>query len=393
MAADNTIFVGTGQAGDFSSLDHASLRVDPSITNQIHAEEPNQAPFLRLLERLPAKHVTQRVHDVQTSQELEFTTLVDGAVVSTTEETVVFDDTSLMAEWDMLLNVTTREQLMVLSVTNGTTAECKRGVNSTAVNIGDDDQIVLLAIAREEGAAKGNLRFKNTASHTTWTQEVEYVTGLTTAAMAQAVRGAPQESLLVAQAISSHQRMSERALLFSQGGSLTPDADTNNLPFFTMEGLREIATANNDAAVGGAMTWEELVAGIQTPSRFGRTRKRVGFTSQTIMTLLSQMPELRDSFRTPKTSTLGFELLHITGPGVDLTLIESFAMEDATITDEIIIADMGELALIEFLPTKVMRNIQDNGSQRKEWSIIRNFGLECTNLRTTGIISGITSVE
>lgn len=110
--------------------------------------EPSETTEYKWFERDPVKRVVY----------------AKGAVASTTEETVVFDDNSsagaaaglnvdgIIQVGSVLYNTATGEGIRLKSKNSAGSFEVERGFIGTAVNIGDNNEFVVITLGKDEGA-------------------------------------------------------------------------------------------------------------------------------------------------------------------------------------------------------------------------------------------------
>lgn len=248
------IAVSTGAYGQTDLL-----RI-PDVDPMFHMLNDGSALFYRMLNMLakdsPANEPRFEFFE---DDKYPVRTTVDGAVASTTEETVLFTD-AIFAVNSLAYNKTTGE-CMLVNTDNATVGEyeCTRGVqDTTAANIGDGDEIILLGTALPEGAdANGGIAILPTKDYNFCSffsqgcnsTDVQELTNMLNGT-GQMGREFKKQTLFLMEQMDQHLRWSSR---FSETHS---DGQLYHTGGFNDRVTTNDQTWDTTTATGAPLTWE-----------------------------------------------------------------------------------------------------------------------------------------
>lgn len=178
---------------------------------------------------------------------------INSGALNSASTTIPVDDSSMMVPGMILQNPTTKENMIVDTVPNGTSITVTRGVGTVAAGaMADNEKLYQVGTAFEEGSTRPAALNNTPVRITNLTQIFRNTWALTdTARAVQVIAGETNIAESRADCAAFHAADIEKALFFGQKSNGT----RNGRPFRTMEGL--IAAINNtgyySSIYGGAV--------------------------------------------------------------------------------------------------------------------------------------------
>jgi hypothetical protein len=252
----------SGIAVPTGAYDATDLLRIPDVDPMFHMLNDGSALFYRILNML-AKDApaTEPRFEFFEDDKYPVRTTVNGAVASTTEETVTFTD-AIFAVNSLAYNKTTGE-CMLVNTDNATVGEyeCTRGVQgTTAANIGDGDEIILIGTALPEGAdANGGIAILPTKDYSFVSFFSQGCNSTDVQELTDMLNGAGQlnnefrkQTLFLMEQMDQHIRWSSRY----------SEAHSDGQMYYT-GGFNDRVTTN-DISWTGTLTWEDFNTDMNT---------------------------------------------------------------------------------------------------------------------------------
>jgi hypothetical protein len=206
----------------------------------------------------------QTKYEVIEKDALGRTWTVNGAVASTTEQTVVFASTTGLQKGMLLRekSSTSPEYISIQTVTNTTDVEAARNVSATAYQIPDGAVFVCVGYAQKDGGSKRALRAQVATNRKRYLQNFRNPWGITeqfdqvkqlvsTSAWTEEMKQAQQQ----------HQYDKEFSCWMNPNADSTTDADGNTVNL-SRGFLAELTATGNTVDCQGAMTTQKLLGEV-----------------------------------------------------------------------------------------------------------------------------------
>jgi hypothetical protein len=131
-----------------------AARLPVDMADKIAILDASKNPFLTFLKNIKkdARVVYNPKFNWLEDALLGNYTLKNGANASTSNTSMVVDDGSIFRNYDIVKNMTTGEVMLVTGVTSNTLTVVRGYGSSSAVNVGDDDEFLIIGNAQEENA-------------------------------------------------------------------------------------------------------------------------------------------------------------------------------------------------------------------------------------------------
>lgn len=322
---------------------------------------------------------------------------VNGAVASTSEETVVFDERAdRLKTGDMFYNENTGEFLRVISVTNSTTAELERGVaNSTAVNIGDGDVFTYVGSAFREGAPKATGTSFNPTKAYNFTQIFRDPIEWTRTAMKTKLRYT-SDIMKEDRRRTSHKHSIgiERAFWL---GARYETMESSQPLRFTGGIIQAIPAANKQAVqgAGGFLDYDEFESYFPRIFEYGSDEK-LGFASIQVLSHLSTLVRKNSKIEVmPVAKEFGMNIRRFVTPAGTLALTEHplFGRGGGFLADSLVIVDTAKFKYRYITDTVLLKDREDRGTDGKSEEYLTECGLEYHNTETFFQLSGILGAQ
>lgn len=227
-------FVGMFNTGNFTT-DLAKKSFAGMITRLM----PNgTAPLFGLTSMLASETAVAVEHGYFSKTALFPSMKANGAVASTTTQTLTVDSTANLLPGMILQNTRTYENVLINQVLSSTQVNMTRGVGTiAAANINDDDDFYQVGNAFEEGSDRPTALNITPVRITNYTQIFRNTWALTdTARATQVIAGETTVAESKQDCAAFHAADIEKALFFGQKSSGT----RNGKPFRTMDGLLSV---------------------------------------------------------------------------------------------------------------------------------------------------------
>jgi hypothetical protein len=308
-----------------------------------------------------------------------------AAVASTTTQTIPVAHGSYFQQWDLILNTRTGEYLRVDSVV-GNELNTTRGIGSTAANLNETDELMIVGTAQPEGDTSKTPRSIVPTQFENYTEIFREPFELSETAANADYQVSPHEwDRKQARASVEHAKNIELANLFGRRSSTTPG--TNEVR--TTGGALSFITTNQTDA-GGTLSEAEFGAFMETGLRYG-TEDKILFASGVVLQALNKFPASKQITKNDE-HTYGMNVTRYEGPFGAIHTVWHKLLTGSKYGGYGILIDMTEVAFRPFnnRDTKLLMNRQPNNQDAKLAEFLTEQGLEFTQQRAHAVLSGVT---
>ena len=361
------------------------------MADKIAELEPDASPLTVFVKRLnKRKTINPKFEWLENDLEPRFDAINDATppVAATTTWTV--DNGDRFHAQDIVYVTRTGETVRVTAVsTNDLTVV--RGVGSTAADLADDDELLIIGSAAREGDTSKTPVSHNPTKITGYTQIFRTPFELTETLRHSANQTKPHDwNLQANHAGIEHMKDLEYAFLFGHPSETIPASEH---PRRTTGGFYHYATQNETDA-GGTLTETEFFAGLRTVFRYG-SKTKLGLASRLAVDVLNSFPRGKLEV-TQSEKTYGVRVMRYISPHGDLNLVTHNLLEGEEFGGHIAIVDLDNTAY-RYLAnengsrdSKILTNRQANDADTRKDEYLAEVGLQIGQPKTHGSITGIT---
>lgn len=310
---------------------------------------------------------------------------VSAAVASTTTTAIPVAHATYFQMWDLVLNSRTGE---VFRVDQALASELivTRGVGSTAANINENDEIIIVGTAQPENDTSKVARsiLPSTFENQTQIFREEYEISNTAANVSYQVN--PKEwDRKERRAAVEHALNIEYAFLFGRKSTTQP----GSFPVRTTAGALSFISTNQ-ADAGGILSEAEFNAYMAMVFRYG-TPDKLSFLSSAAIQALGKFPASKQITKNDET-TYGMDVTKYTGPFGTIHTVYHRLLEGAKYGGYMITIDMPNVTYraLNNRDTKINPNIQPPDQDGRKNEFLTEAGLEFGQQRTHGVMTGIS---
>jgi len=307
----------------------------------------------------------------------------NGAVAAVSENIIV-DNYTYFTAGDIIKVPRTGECMKCLTASSATITATRGFGETAAAIINDNDTLVIIGNANEEGATMPTMKSNNEAEVYNYTQIFRTPFGVTATENASKEYGGKDLSVQRKKKGIEHAVDIERAFLFGERKLLT--SGTHYLR--TTRGLLKFISTNV-TNIGGLMSKQQLDTFCQGVFQYG-SNKRLLLCSPTLLTAISQLGAGMLNI-VPSDKVFGLSIKEYLTPHGTLYLAKHKLLE-STYDGYGIAVDVDNLKyrFLEGRDTKLNTNVQANDEDGERDEYITECGLECRQEQTHGILKGVT---
>lgn len=381
IEVDNTLFhVGEPTAYTLIALTGGEIYKDGSAT-------PQKVPG-KIKKQLTSEVEYKVIEKSPKAREIT----VNGAVASTSTESITVDSQTVLTVGTVLENKATGEIMYVHTVTSATAIVCRRNLGSTTFQIADNAVLRIVGYAATEGGPKRSIRSQLAAARARKTQIFKTSFGVTGTAQAIKYEVNPngwQEEQT--QAAVDHNKDREFSFWFNAAVDSTTDVDGNTVTL-TRGILAEIRGDHDDVDVSSSFTEDDFFGEVAAKIfEYGPQRKAYlcDSTQRSIINGFARSKLLMKSTET----MYGFTAQEIdTGHGIlEILPTSVFTANMDTGTNGFGVALDLERVKYRFLEGRdsfLQNNIETAGTDAKEAQFITECGLSLLCLPHHVIVAG-----
>lgn len=369
------------------------------VDTTLHYLEPDAAPLTAFMTQGMKKKYAAKNPQFEW-QEKGIVPKADQAAATavTAATTITVDNAAYFGVFDIVRAVPTGEVFRVTAVDTSTDVlTISRAVGSTtAAQIADNADLLIIGNARAEGADKGNPRSYQETVPFNYTQIFQHEfgeTGTQSATQSYVDGRAGAKTRLRREKAWEHRVDKERAFLFGERNRDT--TDTNNPLNFT-GGLLYWATSNNKN-MGGAMSEAEIEDSLEDVFTYASgSNTRILLASPKIISVLDQLAAGRIQTVSDRKATYGIGVkTWVTGHG-ELVIVKHHLLTDgaggAGYGGYGFLVDPSKISYVYMngRDTKLETNTETNGADRWEELYRSECGIAVHNPEHAGIWTGVT---
>jgi len=375
--------------GVFGSTNYEASIKKLDIRDTIFQLQPEVAPFVTLLQKLPkVKAVDTEVKWFEDDL-LGNYTQVNGAVASTTQLYFVVDDESIFQEGEVIKNVTTGELMRITSIEAAShKLFVVRGWGTTgAVNLGDNDYIYKLGSAMTEGWTSPESLVTAKVAKSNYLQIFSKTITITETADNISVYGGNRRDFERKKKGVELKREIESQLLFGEPKEDTTGSQkrwqTGGVYYFIKGTAPELDMSSSALTES---SWESFLKDLFL---YGSSEKWV-FTGPLILSQISQFATGKQRFEPGQTTTYGVKINKYHSANGDVNLVK----------DQHFIGPFAGYAFALDMDELVYRYLQNsdiqlklNLQEKKDHYILDEYfghiGLEIHHAKMHGILYGV----
>lgn len=366
-----------------ANVDSGSLAIE--VGKQISLLEPNIQVLTAFTRELKKESTPAVVFKWKEDERKSRFDTVNGAVASTTTQEIAVAHGTYFQQWDLVLNSRTGEVLRVDSVT-GNTLVTTRGIGSTAANLNDADELIIVGQAQPENDTSKVARslLPSTFENQTQIFRTPYELSETAANVTYMV--APNEwDRKQQRAGAEHALDIEYAFLFGRKSTTQP----GSYPVRTTAGALSFISTNQ-ADAGGVLSEAEFNAYMAMVFRYG-TPDKLSLMSSAAIQALGKFPASKQITKNDET-TYGMDVTRYTGPFGTIHTVYHRLLEGSKYGGYMITMDMPNVTYrpLNNRDTKLLKARQPNDQDGKKDEFLSETGLEFGQQRTHGVMTGIT---
>ncbi|HWR54906.1 MAG TPA: DUF5309 family protein [Negativicutes bacterium] len=373
--------------GVTSTGDIASYRQKIDMSEKIAQLRPNAAPLTVLLKRMKNKRTVYNPEYDWMEDDLyarwDAINAAAGYAVGITA--LVVDNALYFIEGDTVKVPRTGEVMLVTAINTTTnTLTVKRGYGTTAAAaLVDNDPLVIIGNANEEGAGLRGIRAQDPNKVTNYTQIFRTPVGLTRTQDKTRNHGPKEKAYQRMKAGIMHKVDMERAFLFGEKGK---DTGTQGKPRRTTAGILSYMTYNvldcsaATPTAGAINTWLEEVF------LYGSSEK-VLLASAKLCTIFDNIAE--NKLQTvPGAKTYGVAIKEYLSTHGKLYIVKHPLLEGAVYGKYGIAVDMENIAYcpLDASDTQLLTNRQNNDEDQEKDEYLTEAGIELRLPKTHAII-------
>lgn len=308
-----------------------------------------------------------------------------AAVASTTTQEIPVAHGTYFQQWDLILDTRTGELMRVDNVT-GNTLNVTRAIGSTAANLNENDEIMLISTAQPEGDTSKTPRSLVPTLFENYTEIFREPFEISeTAANATYIVSPKEWDRKQQRAAVEHAKNIEYANIFGRKSATNP----GTAEVRTTGGALSFITTNQTDA-GGVVSEAEFGTFLKSVLRYGSPDK-LAFCSGTALLALNKFPASKQITKNDE-KTYGMDVTRYEGPFGSIHTVWDKLLEGQKYEGYMIVMDMQNVAQRPFRnrDTKLLPNRQPNNQDAKLAEYLTEQGLEFGEQRTHGVLTGIT---
>jgi hypothetical protein len=362
----------------------------PDIASAVAELEPESAPLTVLVNRLNSTPtVNPEYKHFEDDLEPRFDAIDNGGGYTSADTALAVDNGAYYHEHGLVLVTRTKEMLRVTSVV-GDTINVVRGVGSTAAALLDDDELLLVGTAMQEGDTSRPARSSNPTPITNYCQIHRTPYAATNTNRASATWTQPTDWTRTAKKAGIEHAKDQEYVAWHGKPSETLAGEH---PRRTTGGFFHHVTTNVTDA-GGAFTEAEFFAALRPNFRYGKKRK-AGFGSMLAVDVLNGYARGKLEIQQGE-AQYGLAVMEYITPHGTLRLVTSYLFEGDVYGGVLAIADVDNIGKRylaspdESRDTHVVENIQENDRDGRKDEILTECGMQVMQEKTHGYVYGIT---
>lgn len=371
----------------------ANINTDKRVIDmrdKIDVLEPDASPLKVLTKKLASRVAINPKYNWLEDEGAPMADAINYSTGYTTTDTqVVVDHGSYFAAGDVLKVPGTGEQLRVTDVSTNTLTISRGWGSTSAGNLANNAELVVIGNANEEGTTKRTLKSVQEVTKTNYTQIFRLPFGVTETNKNSEMYGGQDLAHVRMMKGIDHQKQIELGFWF---GEPKEDTDTGTHPIRATGGVDYWISTNVTADANGTITEAEFDTWLRSGFRYGSKVKFV-FAAPLIMSAITSWAKSKLQLL-PKDETYGLTIVryqHALG-AVNLVNVPLFS-DFSTYSGYAYLLDMESLGYryLSNRDTKLKTNIQDPSADSEEDEYLTECGLELRHERKHSVLTGVTT--
>lgn len=368
--------------------------LEPDYEANVAELEPNANPLLQLSKRMNKENSIQvKFNWFEKNPAARFDAINNGAGYTSGNTALVVDNG---AQWhaDDIIRVTrTGENLRVVSVATNTVTVI-RAIGSTAAALLDNDELLSIGSAAQQGALSNTPHSNNLTEVFNYTQIFRRSVESTGTRMSSKDRTTPADwDRVLNEEGREYAKSIEYSAMFGH-----PALDTSGAQPRSYTGGWEHYCTQNASDVGGTMTEAELFASLRAPFRYTIGSTKLALAAMLPVDIVNAFPRGKlELIQADNDSTYGLKLQQLVTPHGMLNFVTHPLMEGSVYANQIWIVDVPSLGY-RYLhgangsrETGVRENIQARDLDGRRDEYLGECGFVFKNPLKHGKILNITS--
>lgn len=373
---------------DTANIQTAKLKID--MSEKIALLQPSATPFITFLKR--AKGNTEVANNpkyswLEDDLGARWDAVNNATGYLSTDTAIVVDNGAYFSAGDVVKVPRTGECMLVSSIATNTLTVVRGFGTTAAVDLVDNDPLVIIGNANEEGSGVRTIKSTQEAEVFNYTQIFKTPFGVTNTQNASAFYGGNDLSYQQKKKGIEHMVDMARAFYFGQKKLDT----TGEHPKRATAGLLSFLTSNNYDA-GGALTQSEFDQSIcEVAFKYG-SKEKLMLASARVLSVINGWALGKLQIEQGE-KTFGLAVVKYVSPFGVLNLVHEPLFEGAVYGGYAAIVDVENVKYrpLKGRDTKLETNIQANDIDGRTDQYITEAGLEVRNPETHALLTGVTS--
>jgi len=359
------------------------------MAKKIDVLEPDSAPLTQLSKKMKKTEVINPSFKWMDEEALTKSDAVNYSTGYTAGDTsIVVDTGTRFRAGDVVKNVPSGEIMLVTAVSTNTLTVVRSFGTTPAGAMTDNDVILIVGNANQEGASKRNIKVQDQSERTSYTQIYRTPFGVTrTADKSKMYGGRDLKHQRMTQMIE-HQKEMERSFWW---GEPAEDTVTNTNPTRATGGV-DYWMSTNGKDFSGAATQLEFDEFLRVGFRYGGKKKWL-FSAPLLTSAISYWASGKLQV-TPKNKTFGIDVQQWLTPFGMVNIINSNLFTEVTTYSGysyLVDPSQPEYAYLTGSDTRLKTNIQANDVDGEEDEYITEAGLRFWSEKKGSVGYGATS--
>ncbi|RJQ12078.1 MAG: hypothetical protein C4558_02430 [Dehalococcoidia bacterium] len=361
------------------------------MAKRIAQLEPNKTPLVVFTNQCPKKATHNNDFDWLEHEHIpRFDRVNNGAGYADDATSIVVDNGTY--HWaDQLLYVSRTGEVMRVSSVSTNTLTVVRGIDSSEQALVDNDELIWIGGAAQEGADVGEAHSQNPVKLTNRIQIFRTPVEMTDSMYHTSTEHNPHDwDFQRSEAGVEHALDMEYALLFSRGSIDTTGAH----PRRTTKGAYNFADQNN-ANAGGTLTESELYNFLTPAFRYKTNKAKLGLASALVVDVINGFGRSKVQISQSET-VFGVDMMRVVSPHGTLNLVTHWRFEGDKLGNEMLVLDLGQIVKRYLanekgsLDTYIKPNVAGNGEEMKKDEYRTHMGLQFGLPKMHAKLTGVT---
>lgn len=359
------------------------------MSKKISVLEPDSSPLTQLTKKLDKKVAINPKFNWLEEASLTKVDAVNYSTGYTSDDTsVVVDTGAIFRVGDVVKSVDTGEQMLVSGVSTNTLTLSRGWGSTSAGNLDNNDVLVIVGNANEEGAAKRTFKTGQETEKTNYTQIFRTPFGVTDTNLNSEMYGGKDIAHVRMMQMIEHQKEIERGFWFGE-----PKEDTSGThPRRATGGVDYWISTNVTVDSNGTLTEAEFEAWLRTGFRYGSSMKYL-FAAPIYLSAISTWARAQLQV-VPRDKTYGIAVQqYITPHGVINIVNQKIFSEVTTYAGYAYLIDLEGLKYryLANRDTRLKTHIEDNDADGEEDEYISEVGLHFEQEKKNSVMTGVTA--